>query len=236
MSYSAESNSSFVEDFETELVDELIRTAVISIFGCDLETTGKIAPNTEEILDGKQTNSSSWDCFESSLNANSLLTLSSCSTLSGRFLSATCDPTVDVDNECFVMQTTFIIGVRGPVDTDVAAYEAYKAIQEKMDNGTYAEAVEEVVFLEFLSPRPLLEPPSSGGGSSNSPNGVDDSDVQRNVDVSPWAIGFSVASVMGGFVSLMVWARSRRSRQNRRARLEAETTTPWVGPEGETVL
>lgn len=149
------------------------------------------------------------------------------------YLAATCDPTVDIENECFVMQTTFIIGVEGPVNTDVAAYEVYKAIQESMTNGTYTEAVPDVVFLEFLSPLPLIEPPSSGG-EDNSPDSVDNSDFNRDVDVSPWTIGFSVASVMGGFVSLLVWARSRRSRQNRRARLDE--TTPWVNPESETVI
>lgn len=139
---------------------------------------------------------------------------------------------MDLDNECFVMQTTFIIGVEGPVNTDVAAYEVYKAIQEGMSNGNFTKAVEEVVFLEFLSPQPLIRPPESGNASP--PNGVDDGEFQRDVDVSPWTIGFSVASVMGGFVSLLVWARSRRSRQNSLDRME--DTTPWVNPETETVL
>ena len=130
------------------------------------------------------------------------------------------------------MQTTFIIGVEGPVNTDVAAYEVYNAIQEGMANGNFTKAVEDVVFLEFLSPQPLIRPPESG--SANPPNGVDDGEFQRDVDVSPWTIGFSVASVMGGFVSLLVWVRSRRSRQNSLDRME--DTTPWVNPETETVL
>lgn len=146
--------------------------------------------------------------------------------------TATCDPTVDFENECFVMQTTFIIGVEGPVNTDVAEYEVYKAIQENMANGTYTETVPEVVFLEFLSPLPLIPPPS---GSSNNPVDANDGDLQqRDVDVSPWTIGFSVASVMGGFVSLLVWARSRRSRRNGLDRME--DTTPYVNPDTETVL
>ena len=149
------------------------------------------------------------------------------------FTIATCDPTVDGRNECFVLQTTFIIGVEGAVDTDVAAYEAYKAIKESMDDGTYTETVPDVVFLEFLSPLPLLQPPGSSGGR-NLPDRVENPDFQRNVDVSPWTIGFSVASVMGGFVSLLVYARSRRSRQNRREHLDE--TTPWVSPDGETVV
>jgi hypothetical protein len=49
ISYSVEANNSFVEDFEDELVDELIRTAVFAIFGCNPDTTDKVAPNTEEI-------------------------------------------------------------------------------------------------------------------------------------------------------------------------------------------
>eukprot|EP00535_Pseudo-nitzschia_heimii_P003256 CAMPEP_0197178832 /NCGR_PEP_ID=MMETSP1423-20130617/3985_1 /TAXON_ID=476441 /ORGANISM="Pseudo-nitzschia heimii, Strain UNC1101" /LENGTH=534 /DNA_ID=CAMNT_0042628645 /DNA_START=270 /DNA_END=1874 /DNA_ORIENTATION=+ len=199
MSYTAESNNSAVEDFEDELVGELIRTAAFAIFGCDPEIGGKIAANTEEIIE------------------------------------ATCDPTVDDGNECFVLQTTFIVGVEGPVDTDVAAYEAYKAIEERMADGTYAKAVPDVVFLEFLSPLPLLQPPGGGGGGgANAVDGVEDPDFQRDVDVSPWTIGFSVASVMGGFVSLLVYARAKRSRQNRLGRLDE--TTPWVSEGGETVV
>lgn len=54
MSYSAESNSSTIEDFEEELVEELIRTAVLAIFGCIPDMDGKISPNTFEIIDGKK--------------------------------------------------------------------------------------------------------------------------------------------------------------------------------------
>lgn len=195
MSYSAESNSTSIEDFETELVQEFIRTAVFAIFGCFPDTSGKIAPNTVEIMD------------------------------------ATCDPTLNFDNECFVMQTTFIIGVEGQVDTDVAAYEVYKAIQQNMEDGIYSEAVPDVVFLEFLSPQPLIPPPGRKS-VDNTPDAIDGPPPEGDVDVSPWTIGFSVASVMGGFVSLLVWARSRRSRQNNLV----EETTPWVNPDSETVI
>ena len=68
ISYSAETNSSFIEDFETELVDELIRTAVFAIFGCNPETRGKVAPNTEE-SDGERTKSRNRPCFECSSNS-----------------------------------------------------------------------------------------------------------------------------------------------------------------------
>ena len=153
-------------------------------------------------------------------------------------MAVTCDPIVDDGNECFVLQTTFIVGVEGPVDTDVAEYNVYKAIQEGMENGTYTDEVPEVAFLEFLSPQPLIQPPGSGGGAS--PDGVDDSDLQqqqpRDVDVSPWTIGFSVASVMGGFVSLLVYARSRRSHQDRPTVLEDATAAPWVNPENSEAI
>ncbi len=120
------------------------------------------------------------------------------------------------------MQTTFIIGVEGEVDTDVAAYEVYKAIQENMENGFYVDAVPEVFFLEFLSPLPLIPPP--GQTDDNTPDAIEGTTPDGNVNVSPWAIGFSVASVMGGFVSLLVWARSRRSRNN----LSMDETTPTI--------
>ena len=146
--------------------------------------------------------------------------------------SATCNPIVDSENTCFVLQTTFIIGVEGAVDTDVAAYEGYKAIKENMDNGNYTETVPAVASVEFVSPLPLIEPPGISDGDP-SPDSVDNSEFQRDVDVNPWTIGFSVASVMGGFVSLVVYARARRSRE--RGSL-LEDTTPWVNPESENVI
>ena len=54
LSYNAKSNSSSMEDFKTELEDALISTAVFAIFGCNPETSGKIAPNTQEIVNGKR--------------------------------------------------------------------------------------------------------------------------------------------------------------------------------------
>lgn len=130
------------------------------------------------------------------------------------------------------MQTTFIIGVEGPVNTDVAAFEAYTAIRDNMDNNTYVGIVPDVVSLEFVAPLPLIKP--SSGDGNNSPNGVEPADLQREASVSPWTIGFSAASVMGGFVSIMVYARARRSRQRHHSRMEE--TTPWLNPENDNVI
>mmetsp|Transcript_21867 Transcript_21867/g.47593 ORF Transcript_21867/g.47593 Transcript_21867/m.47593 type:complete len:96 (+) Transcript_21867:886-1173(+) len=94
-----------------------------------------------------------------------------------------------------------------------------------MDDGGYTQVVPTVVSLEFLSPLPLIPP------GNTSPSEQVDSDLQRTVDVSPWTIGFSVASVMGGFVSLLVYARSRK---RRRALLDE--TTPWVSPNDDAAV
>ena len=144
---------------------------------------------------------------------------------------ANCDPNVEDASKCFVMQTTFIIGVEGTVNTDVATFQAYRAIRDDMVNGTYIGIVPNVVALEFVSPLPLIDP--TGGDGNNSPDRVDQSDLQR-ANVSPWTIGFSVASVMGGFVSIMVYARSRRSRHRRHSLLGE--TTPWMDPENDNVI
>ena len=134
------------------------------------------------------------------------------------------------ENESFVMQTTFIIGVEGPVDIDIAAYDAYKAIEESMNNGTYTEEISDVEFLEFLSPLPLIEPPSS---EKKSPNSLDNSDFQSDGNVT---VGLAVgASVMGGFfILLMVMCKKHQlSRQDRHTHLE--DTTPYIPPEDLTV-
>lgn len=136
------------------------------------------------------------------------------------------------NNECYVMQTTVIIGVEGEVDTDVAAYDVYKEIKENMENGSYTDAVPEVVDLDFLSPQPIIPPPGVVDTDDNTPDAIEGT-TRSGANVSPWAIGFSVASVMGGFVSLLVWARSRRARQNTSM---DETSASWVNPEGEAVI
>jgi hypothetical protein len=47
--YQAESTSSSVDDFVTELENELMSTAVSAIFGCKTNITGKIFPQTLEV-------------------------------------------------------------------------------------------------------------------------------------------------------------------------------------------
>mmetsp|Transcript_22528 Transcript_22528/g.25128 ORF Transcript_22528/g.25128 Transcript_22528/m.25128 type:complete len:175 (-) Transcript_22528:45-569(-) len=141
------------------------------------------------------------------------------------FVLATCTPTINNATECYVMQTAFIIGVEGIVDRDVAAFKAYSAILADMIDNEYIETVTNLLNVEFVSPLPILVP---NGAIENGASNAEESNVSRGVSVSPWTIGASVASVMGGFVSLMVYVRSRRSRQRRQLLLDE--TTPWVSP------
>jgi hypothetical protein len=123
------------------------------------------------------------------------------------------------------METEAIIFVKGPVNEDVAVFEAYSTIRDNMSNDRYIGIIPTIVRLEFLSPLPLPVPPGEGDDGNGEPIAVNST---RTNGASAWAIGASVASVMGGFVSILVWARARRFRQ-RRQQLMAETA--WMNAE-----
>lgn len=183
--YQAESTSSLVDDFRTELENEMLKTAVAAVLGCEADFVGSIFPQTLEV--------------------------------------ATCTPTLDNATACFIMETEAIVFVKGPVNEDVAVFEAYQAIQNDMIGGRYIGRVATLLRLQFLSPLPLPVPPGSNQDTSE-PIPVSSS---RNggANVNPWTIGASVASIMGGFVSILVWARARKFRQRRQQLMDE---TAWV--------
>ncbi|KAG7348162.1 hypothetical protein IV203_016867 [Nitzschia inconspicua] len=183
--YQAESTTSIVEDFRSELENELIGIAVSAILGCEVNFSDSIFPQTLEV--------------------------------------ATCTPAMNAAEGCFVMETEAIVFIKGLVNEDVAAFEAYQAIQNAMFNGRIVGRVPTILRLQFLSPLPLPVPPGSGEGTSE-PIPVS-SNRSDSANVNPWTIGASVASIMGGFVSILVWARARKFRQ-RRQQLMDETS--WV--------
>ena len=117
------------------------------------------------------------------------------------------------------MQTAFIIGMEGPVDPDIAVFKAYSAILANMNDDEY------VVPVKFVSPLPLLVPPGA------TPQNAAEKNVSQSPSVNPWTIGASVASIMGGFVSLMVYAKSRQSRKRRQQLVEE--AAPFVNSEDE---
>lgn len=206
--YIVESYSSSVEAFTTELEEELIATAVFAIFGCNPDTSG-INPETLEVLD---------------VDDKSL------------FIE-TCENTINNGTDCYVMETNFIIWVEGPVESEIATYKAYIAIQDAMPDdevSPYVETVPDLVNVKYLSPSPLLEPPGFTDDESTSPGNAGPSKLTRDASASRWTIGASVASLMGGIVSIMVFVRSRRSRQRRH--LLAEETTPWVSPGNDNAV
>ena len=139
---------------------------------------------------------------------------------------ASCTATVDTAVDCFIMETEAIMFFTGPIDEDIAAFEAYKAIQGKMLNDRFIGIIPTIVRLQYLSPFPIPVPPGvDGDGSDGEPIPVT-TNRSGTSNLSPWTIGASVASIMGGFVSILVWARARRFRQ-RRQQLMDETSS-WV--------
>lgn len=143
--------------------------------------------------------------------------------------SAECDPSLSNAMSCFIMETEVIIFFKGPVDEDEAVYKAYSAIKDSMTKeGGYVGTIPTIVKLEFLSPSPLPIPPGSEVGGNST--GVPVSSVESNANssgtsssgVNPWTIGASVAILMGGLVSAVVYARSRHLHRSRQQLLSDE--------------
>jgi hypothetical protein len=145
----------------------------------------------------------------------------------------TCD-TINNDTDCYVMETNFIIWVEGPVESEIATFKAYTAILAAMVENEYVETLPDLVNVKYLSPSPIIVPSGLKDDENKSPDNAEPSKLTRNASASRWTIGASVASLMGGFVSIMVYIRSRRSRQRRH--LLAEETTPWVSPGNDNAV
>ena len=139
---------------------------------------------------------------------------------------------VDSDNECYIMETAFIIGLEGPlIDTDVITYQAYNAIKTHMMDGSFD--VPHVVSCRFVSPDPLLPPPA--GNEDSTANNSGSSNLEGSDTANPLAVGFSVFAVMSVvIVSLLMW-KSRRSNQHHQL-LFVEEITPWVTAESDNTI
>jgi hypothetical protein len=177
--YQAESSSSEVDKVRAELENELLKTAVFAILGCEADFAQSVFPQTLQV--------------------------------------ATCGLTMADAEGCFIMETEAVLFVKGPVNEDVAVFEAYQAIQNGMTNGLYIGRVPTILRLQFLSPLPLPIPLGQGEGTSE-PFPV--SSNRDGSSVNPWSIGASVASIVGGFVSILVWKQARKYHRRREQLLD----------------
>jgi hypothetical protein len=141
----------------------------------------------------------------------------------------TCAKTLEDAQGCFVMETEAVLFVKGPVNEDMAIFEAYQAIQNGMINGSYIGRVPTVLRLQFLSPLPLPVPPGQG---ESSPEPIPVSSDRDGSNVNPWSIGASVVSIMGACISILVCARARKYRQHRHQLMDK---TSWVNGDSRGV-
>jgi hypothetical protein len=125
------------------------------------------------------------------------------------------------------METDLFFYLTGAVDTIPATYAAYKAIETHMLEGKYIGFVPTVLCLEYLSPLHGVTP-TIDGTSDNA--GADDFEsvalrspaTDQGLQVSPWAIGACVATLMGGVISVMAYNRKVFREGRRRANDQLE--------------
>lgn len=120
------------------------------------------------------------------------------------------------------METELLFYLKGNFDEDVVAYTSTKAIQNHMLEDKYVRVVPTVLLVEYLSPLPLIRPPTDPAISITDNAGIGSSTLRstestEGLQVSPWAIGASVATVMGGVISLMVFHRNRNVHRQRQS-------------------
>lgn len=138
-----------------------------------------------------------------------------------------CEPSLDVSDSCTVMETDLLFFLNGDVDPDEASYAGYRSIEFSMANNDYVGTVPTIVKMEYLSPLPLPVPPHlTGGGATTKPPIVLSSTEDSTISVSPWTIGACVATMVGGIISIVVWARSRQTRHRRHVQLLDDNS--WV--------
>ena len=115
-----------------------------------------------------------------------------------------------------------IFYLKGDVDSDAAAYASYTAIEEHMVQDKYIGIVPTILLLEYLSPLPLVPPPTTtinGTGDDDSFGSDIDPSVLNSttatadrLSVSPWTIGACLATIMGGVISLLVYSAGETNR------------------------
>lgn len=103
-------------------------------------------------------------------------------------------------SECTILETNLDIRVAEGLDPEVGAFLGYVFLRQEMDGGTFVNENPILDRVEYLSPLPLLPPPSESD--------VDDGPLQLGltandgpITVSPWTLG-AVLTICKSFAPL----------------------------------
>jgi hypothetical protein len=113
------------------------------------------------------------------------------------------------------------------VEADYAAYVAYLAIRNAMEQGTYLVEDPLLVKLQYLSPSPDF--PNTNTGLSSTSTDAPPSWNQGS-SISAWTTGACITVSAGGLVALLVWGRNRWTRHRRHIQLLEEDISLGSSP------
>jgi hypothetical protein len=94
-----------------------------------------------------------------------------------------CESSVSV---CTALATEFQVAVNEELDPEVAAFLGYVLLREKMDDGTFVDAIPGIDRCQYLSPLPLLPP--IVGDDDVGPDSPPSVEAEERVSVSPWTL------------------------------------------------
>jgi hypothetical protein len=126
-------------------------------------------------------------------------------------------------SQCFVLETQLKILVAHDLDSPLAEFSGYVALEEAIYDGTF-DNITGLIWIQYLEPYPLNPPlgddddnvvgDDNGGAGTFAP--LQSPEISS---VSPWTLGAVVAMSIGGIAALVVWARNRRVRNERHLQL-----------------
>ena len=102
---------------------------------------------------------------------------------------------------CTVWRTSFEITLGQDVDSSVASFLGYMAVQDAMGNGAMLDHVSTIHRVEYLSPSPLLPPITGVAGNASPSPGSGTSSAEGELSVNRWTLGAVLTMCMYSGVS-----------------------------------
>ena len=90
---------------------------------------------------------------------------------------------------CTVWRTSFEITLGQDIESSVASFLGYMAVQDAMGNGAMLDSISSIERVEYLSPSPLLPPITGVAGNPSPSPGSGTASTEDELSVNSWTLG-----------------------------------------------